>query len=412
MDRREKYEYLMGIIDRWTEEKQTEPKESFKHLLEGALVRENVVTPGVCTSVARLKTYLSLDILQIYSTKSRITWKEISRALAGETKKKYMYNFQMLDQCFSPKENREAAKGLQLLAEDSELPESLEEWEDVPVYLLERLQEVFQKKLGEYWRMCDESPNGSTGGKKITGRSRGTASAAKDNGGRAKQEKYMECVRALALHEIFVRKFLETRNMMLEEAGKHYEMLGSMPDEMTEAVSRFGEADGIRRKELAEQLKFRIREEMENIKWHGKFLILQVVCLEHMISLGAEIQVIMLLEKKRLEEIHDSTKSVRGEVERYLEFMKDRYLTSIDNYNKNKNKYYRSLEKRVKDVFFCYVDSIPWCERQDVSKIIESYLGMVEQGRWNEEQRAELWKAQKIIAAPLLFINKEADPAS
>lgn len=65
MDNLEKYDYFMRIIDKWTEEATDMQGVPFKHLREGALVREVVVSPGFSISVPRLKTYFATDILDL-----------------------------------------------------------------------------------------------------------------------------------------------------------------------------------------------------------------------------------------------------------------------------------------------------------------------------------------------------------
>ncbi|MCI9438864.1 MAG: hypothetical protein HFH85_17250 [Lachnospiraceae bacterium] len=46
MDRLEKFNYLMGVIEDWAEETPDRYGSTFRHLQEGAAVRELVVTPG------------------------------------------------------------------------------------------------------------------------------------------------------------------------------------------------------------------------------------------------------------------------------------------------------------------------------------------------------------------------------
>lgn len=395
MDRLETYDYLMGIIDRWTVEKPEEQRGAFKHLQEGALVRETVVTPGSNTSVPRLKTCFSTEILEIYPSKTRITWSDIRRALAKETDKKYNFDFRLLNQCLLPEENRKAVRKLPLLAECGQLADDIEEWDDLPVFLLERLQELFRKKLGRYWRICHQNAAGSN---------------PKNNG--EKKEAYLECVRTLALHEIFVRELLAVRERMMEEAEQHHKELEAIPDRMEDAVSQFGRTEEHMRKESAEQVRSQTRESIKTIQWYGKFCVFLAVCLEHMISLGAEIQVIMLLEKKRLEEIDERKKNSKYEIERYLEFMKEQYLTGVEKYNKNKWKYYSNLENRVKNLFFHYVKQLSGSGRHLMSDALETYLRIVEQGKWNEKQAAELWNAQILMAVPLFKRKEETDETS
>lgn len=412
MDNLEKYDYFMRIIDKWTEEATDMQGVPFKHLREGALVREVVVSPGFSISVPRLKTYFATDILDIFprNASSRITWREIRRFLAEEEGKKYSFNFEELEKCFSPEENREAAKRTQLIADNEELTENVETWEDIPVYLLEKLQEKFRRKLGEYWHMCDLDFDESKlrKGRDIKWKprkSREPEDGEKEEHSKLdeqKLDKYMECLTTLALHEIFARKLTEKWNVLMGELERHSEMLDKIPEEMTEIVELFDKADDEGKRKLAEQVKVRTQEKIENIKRFEKIWILQLLCLEHNISLGAEIQIVMLLEKKRLEELKDGKGDRKWKVEDFLEFMGSRFLTSVENYNRNKKKYYNRLEADVWDIFIHYLNSIPQWARRDITGAVETYLGIVEKGKLNGEQREKLWYAQSIIACPLM----------
>lgn len=421
MDNLERYDHFMRTIDRWTEEVTDTQGVPFKHLRKGALVREVVVSPGFSISVARLKTYFATDILEIFprNISSRVTWRDIRRFLAEEDGKKYNFDFGELEKCFSPEENREAAGRTQLIADNSGLTEHVEVWEDIPVYLLEKLREKFQRMLGEYWHICDADFDESKlrRGQEVKWKPRKPYKPKDEKDeedmetgehrklDEQKLDKYMECLTTLALHEIFVRKLTENRDTLMGEFERHNKMLEKIPGEMTEVVTLFDQADDEGKKKLAEQVKVRTREEIENIRWFEKFWILQLLCLEHNISLGAEIQIVMLLEKKRLEELRDDKDGNDWKVEDFLEFMERRFLTSVENYNRNKKKYYTQLEADVRDVFVRYLRSIPWPARRDITGAVENYLKIVEKGRLTEEERTRLWYVQSIIACPLMDMD-------
>ncbi len=390
MGRLEIFDYLMGVFDRWTEEEPERYGGSFKNLRKGVGVRELIVTPNCSVSVSMLKTYFAMEVLQIYqrNTRSKVSWKDIQRSLAGEAKKKYSFDFTELDKCFSAKENKMAAGRTQLLAEYSRLEENEEGWKDAPVYLLERLQEMFRKKLGAYLCICDlehDDPD-------------------------ARREKYKECLIMLSLHEIFVREYAQICSRRLKEARQRGMVFNKTFDKLVEAGGLFGGADTDGKKILAKQVRNQTQESMEYIKWIGAFWILQLLWLEHNIALEAEIQLVMLLELKKLDEMGGSREeNIWGRVEKYLEFMKDKYLDDYVNYNKNKVKFYRRLEADVQKIFLNFMSTIPLPEKNAVSHAIRDYLELVEQGAVDDERRKQLWLAQCIMVRPLTVNSRKSD---
>jgi hypothetical protein len=411
MDRLEKFNYLMGVIEDWAEETPDRYGSTFRHLQEGAAVRELVVTPGFCISVQRLKTFLALGVLEIYpsTSASNVSWLNIRRDLAGEAGKKYSFYYDELEKCFSAEANRQAAKNTQLIGDNPGLTDEAEGWEDVPLYLLEKLQEKFRKTLGEYWHLCavDVGQNPAVPCSPKEGKTWKDEYQECEKLLLQKRDKYMECLMALALHELFVKKYSESWSMLAEEAEHQNEVFQNLPEEMEEVIRAFGKEDGEGKKKLVERARIQAQKSESLQKWYKKFMILGLSCLEHNISLGAEIQIVMLLEKKRLEEMDYRGKRLEHKVGQYLTFMEKRLLSSMEVYNKNKKKCYQQLEVYMKDVFVEFINSIPWESQQDITQAVKRYMEIVEQGRGAAARRKELWYAQSMIAAPLIQPSEE-----
>lgn len=390
MNRLEQFDNLMNVFDQWTEETPERYGGSFKNLKRGVSVRELIVTPDHSISVPKLKTYFATEVLKIYrrDTRSKVSWKDIRRSLAGETKKKYSFDFSELDKCFSPEENKKAAKRTRLLREYAGLTENAESWKRVPVCLLERIQEMFRRKLGDYWRLCGQENDDPD----------------------TRKKEYGECIILLSLHEIFVREYAKKCSRLMEEARQRRVILNEAYDGLIEAGNRFREADESRKKNLREQIEVRTQDSLKNAKWMEEFWIFQMSCLEHIIALEAEIQLIMLLEGKKLNEMErNKEKSLWRRTEEHLDFMKDRFLDDYVCFNRNKVKFYRRLEADVREIFLGFMSRVPLPEKRAVSGAIKEYLEITEQGKMDGEQREKLWEAECIIVRPLMESQKESD---
>ena len=392
MDRLEIFHDLMGILDRWTEEAPERYGGSFKNLRRGVGVRELIVTPNCSVSVPMLKTYFATEVLNIYrwNTRSKVSWKDIQRSLAGKTEKKYRFDFTELDKCCSPGENQKAAEKTQLLSECFWSEADGRTFMEIPVYLLMRLQELFRKKLGQYWRICDMESDRPE----------------------IRRETYKECLLMLSLHEIFTREYARKCSRLMEEARQRNIRFHETFDQMTEIGRRFGQAAQNERSVLAGQIRDRTKESMEYIRWIEAFFIHQLLCLENNIALEAEIQLAMLLELKKLDQMRgDSRKSLWLKAEAYLECMKDKYTDDYVDFNRNKVRFYKQLETNVQEIFLKFMNTIPLPEKNEISDSIKDYLTITEQKEpINEEQRKRLWLAQCRMVRPLMANQIKSDP--
>lgn len=380
MNRLEIFDYLMGIFDRWTEAEPERYGGSFKSLKKGICVRDWVITPNYSIRMPMLKTYFATEVLKIYQwdTRSKVSWKDIQRSLAGNAKKKYCFDFKELDKCFSAEENKNTAEKTQLLEGYAGFAERAENWKDVPIYLLHRLQELFREKLGHYWRLCDMEQDDPE----------------------VRRESYKECVIMLSLHEIFVREYSATCSKWMEEARERRRIFNSTFDQLSEKTSQFREMKENEKKALTGQVK---DQTQEYGRWMEEFWTLQLLCLEHSIAVEAEIQLVMLLELKKLDDMKGHKEnSLWHKAEVYLAFMKDKYLDDYADYNRNKVKFYRQLEADVQKIFLRFMSNIPVPEKKAVSGAIRDYLEITARREEGHESREALWQAQCMIVRSLI----------
>lgn len=415
MEPAERFAYLMGIIDRWTDDAPDKNAGAFRYLKEGLWVREIVVTPGCSISVAQMKTYLATAVLEIYpfNTSAKVSYRDIQRFLSGEAVKKYSFDFKGLERCFSLEENRRAARESRLC---KELAEKVEDWENVSLYLLERLQRLFRIRLGQYWQMCDpdagrfpERAGERLKWKQRTGRGEeGGEDAAgewEEDGAllAKKQNKYVECLMALALHEIFVREYGQRYELLFQEAEERRKVIGETREATVSYAQRYAHGNEEEREELLREYGIQAQEVQEYVKWFAAYMALQMLCMEHIIGVEAEIQMIMILETKNLESIKLNA-SLGWRLSKYLEVMEDRWTESFTRYNKNKVRIYRQLETDMENIFLRYMKQNDMSMRKVFSKAVKAYLRIVEKGRLGEEQLQELWESQCILAGPLWMV--------
>lgn len=403
----DKFNRLMDVIDYWTEEEQETERYagSFRHLSRELWIKEVCVTPGCSVSVAKLKTFLACAVLQIYpwNNKSKVSYRDIRRFLAGEDdRKRYSFFFGELEKCFSVKENGEAAKRSQLCKNCYPLMGDMEEEGMVSLYLLEKLQTMMRVKTGEYWRMCDlnfEQP----------GLKRDRQETVEDKAALApKQNKYMECLMIVALHEIFVRE-CEKQLKELQENIRTRQGSVAIAKEKTEALAKkLFDADEESVRTWMEDAQVSVREVEEYTRQVSKGIFLLCEYVEHVIGAEAEILMFMVLETKNLE-IMRRDASLGRQMTDYLEFMKEKSTENFFNYNKNREKYYRQLETEIKKIFICYMAHIGASARLCFAEALRTYMEIVENGRFDEEKRKKLWEAQFILALPVWYAAGEGE---
>lgn len=421
MDLAEKFDYLMDVIDRWTEATNDRKAGSFKNLREGMWMREVAVTPSCSVNIPSLKTYFAIEVLNIYPShsQSKISYLNIRRCLAGDAVKKYSFDFTELEKCFSPEANREALKSSQLSTSLNTTMETGDLGDVSPSpYLLGKIQQVFRRKLGKYWNMCDPNTRSSFCGmgKRQKWRQRVCTPPRKvknDDWGenpkddrddeldeeklmRQRQNGYMECLVALALHEIFTRecdyRYVQLqkrceRNHSLAEEIK--EKLDSFP----ELCSKSSESQEARLLEQGTDIVQKLTEYMEGI---ADYMVLLPLYLEHVVGVEAEMLIVTILESRNLGDVKADIRLQRR-LKKYLKAINGREMESFTRYDKNKSKIYRQLEAYIEDVFFRYMEQASIPAGQNVSDAVNTYLKIVGEKKYGSEQMNMLWNAQCVL---------------
>ncbi len=408
----EKFKYLIDVIEYWTDDDPKADRHAgpFRHLRKELWVRKICVTPGCSISVAQIKTFFASAVLKIYpwDNNSKVSYRDIQRFLSGEdTAKRYAFYWGELDKCFSKEENEKAARKTVLCQNIGPLIETLEETEMVFLYLLEKLQEMARIKIGEYWRMCaldSEEPRAGTGGR-VKWKQKSAQGQDKDEDEVLiqRQNKYMEYLITVALHEIFVRE-CERQVIALEE------MLSSKQDVLKSVKEKIGIlAGGYDMAQESfhtwmEDIEGSVQEVIEYTKQMSRYVVLFSEYAEHVAGVEAEILLVMLLEMKNLDAIkreavleQNMTQSIRD--------IKDRSTECFWRYNKNRGKYYKGLETEVQEIIARYMERYGHTAEQSFSEAISAYLKTVENGRTDAETKRVLWEAQCALIMPVWHAN-------
>lgn len=411
----EKFERLMDVIEYWTEDEPEEDRYAgpFRHLSRELWIREVCVTPGCGVSVAQLKTFLASVVLEIYpwNNRSKVSYRDIQRSLAGGNDcKKYSFFFGELEKCFSAGEDAGAAQRSRLCRNSRPLIGNMEEG-TVPLYLLEKLQTMVRIKTGEYWRMCD--PNieqaGIKEGKQVKWKQRigeKQDDEEDDEVSAQKQNKYMECLMTVALHEIFVRECERQLVVLQKEISARRGSVGSAKEKIDALTKLLLKADEESVRAWLEDTEGSVREVKEYTGWVSKGIFLLGEYMEHLIGVETEVLLIMILETKNLE-VMKRDASLGRQMTEYLECMRDKSTESFLRYNKNRGKYYRQLETEIRKIFIRYMEHVDAAARQSFSEAMHTYLTIIESGKPDEEKRKRLWEAQCVLTMPVWHAAEE-----
>lgn len=423
MNLAEKFDYLMDVIDRWTEATDDRKAGPFKNLREGMWMREVAVTPSCSVNIPSLKTYFAIEVLNIYPSHSRskISYLNIRRYLVGDAAKKYSFDFTELEKCFSPEANREALKSSQLSTSLKTAMETGNHGDVSPSpYLLGRIQQVFRTKLGKYWNMCDSNARQSFCGmgKQQKWRQRACPPPRKvekddwvedpkddreDELGEdekklmlQRQNGYMECLVALALHEIFTRE-CDYRYVQLQKRCERNHSLAEEIKEKLESFlelcSRSSEREEAQLLEQGTDIAQKLKEYRERI---ASYMILLPLYLEHVVGVEAEMLIATILESRNLGDVKADI-GLQRRLKKYLEAMNGREMESFTRYDKNKSKLYRQLEADMEAVFFRYMEQASIPAGQNVSDAVDTYLSIVGENKYGSEQMNMLWNAQCVL---------------
>lgn len=411
LDAAEKFKYLMDVIEYWTDD---DPKDRhagpFRHLSRELWIRKICVTPGCSVSVAQIKTFFAAAVLEIYpwDNRSKVSYRDIQRYLSGEgTVKKYSFFLGELEKCFSKKENEKAAKKTVLCQNICPLIEKQEETEMVFLYLLEKLQAMARIKIGEYWHMCalDSEASGGGAGGRIKWKQKSVQGQDQDEDAALiqRQNKYMEYLMTVALHEIFVRE-CERQVLVLEET------LSSKQDVLKDVKEKIrilaGESDMAQESfgTWAKDIEGSVQEVVEYTKQMSRYVVLFSEYAEYVAGVEAEILLVMVLETKNLNAIKRGV-ILEQKMTQSLKFMEDRSTESFLRYNKNRGKYYRELEKEIQEIIVRYMERYGHTAEQSFSEAISVYLKTVENARPNTETRGLLWETQCALIMPMWHAN-------
>ncbi len=398
MDRAEQFDYLMEVIDRWTREKAEKDAGPLRYLEEGSWVREVCVTPGCSISVSQLKTYLSTAVLEIYpwNTGSKVSYRDIRKFLAQDpTAKKYAFYFQTLDKCFSVRENYLAAKRSMLIRGYTQTDGTVGEF---PLALLEHIQALVRRKLGEYWEIC--SPDfGVSFPERVKWKQRASREPQEDEPQADRQNKYMECIMAIALHEIWLRECGRMLGIAYESVSAWRDSIHQAGDEISLFAERLSRADQEQAWEWMRQMEDSVRKVGEYAEQLTRYAFFLAAYTEYSMGLMAELLLVMVMETKNLDVMKPWTG--RRQIEWLLKCMDGRDLESFTRYNKNRGKYYKQLQKEVETILYGFMENIGHIGRQSYSEAMRTYLAIVAQGGLDEEKLAQLWEAQMVLALPL-----------
>ena len=417
MDAAERFGHLMKVIEYWTEDGSETDRYAgpFRHLSRDLWIREICVTPGCSVSVAQLKTFFASAVLEIYpwNNKSKVSYRDIQKSLSGErAAKKYSFFFGELEKCFSVAENAEAAGKTWLCRGSLSLMGDMEGKEAIPLYLLEKLQAMARIKIGEYWRLCDpdSEQSGIRAGGMVKWKQKTVRKQDEDDDEVSvqKQNKYMECLMTVALHEIFVRECERQLRSLQEEIDAGRGCVGSVKEKVDTLADMLLRADEESARVWEEDTKGSVQELMKYTKRVSQGILLLSEYMEHVIGVETELLLIMILETNNLE-IMKRDVGLGRQMAKYLECIRDRSTESFLRYNKNRGKYYRQLEAEIQKIVFRYMEHIGEAAKQSFSEAMHTYLTIAEDGRFDEEKRRKLWAAQCVLVMPLWHAGWEAD---
>ena len=356
------------------------------------------MTPGCSISVSQLKTYLSTVVLEIYpwNTDSKVSYRDIRKFLARDlAAKKYAFYFQNLDECFSGRENRLAAKRSMLIREYARTDGTEVEF---PLALLERIQALVRRKLGEFWEIC--APDfGVSLPERVKWKQRTLREPQEDEPQTDRQNKYMECIMAIALHEIWLRECGRMLGIAYEPVSARRDGIHQAGVEISLFAERLSQSDREQAWVWMRQMEATVGKVGEYTGQLARYLFYLAAYTEYSIGLMAEGLLVMVMETKNLEIMKPWTG--RRQIEWLSRCTDARNLESFTRYNKNRGKYYRQLQQEVEKVLYGFMERIGHIGRQGYAEAMQSYLALVAQGKLDEERRAQLWEVQMVLALPI-----------
>lgn len=409
VERYDFFQKLMKIIDEAKGEKNKALVGPFGFLKEEYFVHQAIVTcrtmnKGECkedgenrgilkkTSIAQLKTYLALEVLQIYPMKnrSRVTYKDIEEQLAGKTTKKYVFDYMILDECRDVKTNFELF--LENMTKEHKKflvnIRDMQEWH--PYVFMDRLRTVVWDKLGEFFKLCNCQICSEC---------------------EKKEEAYFKFVQAVALYEIFYRKLIS--EVQQENNKKVFKILECIDESLQKAfdcAKAFEE-----NKNIEEYVKALLRykedmqrygEDMQNFvdleNSRRPLSISLFLGYEFGVSLDAMFFLLVLLESiivsRELVSIENLKKESLEFAEKlYNEYGKDLFVSYF--YNTKRLRRYKEVNTCLNEYLQVLYAGIT-CEKEAYIGAISAFMDELCKPRQRQDKEL-LKKAEWILAYPL-----------
>ncbi len=376
----ERVQFLMGVIDKYITDTPVQNSGPLKFLKDDIFIRNITIASNHRVNEIQLKTFLLLEVLQMHENiSSKISCTTIQNQLEGKTDKKYLYNFSLLEECFHVEKNKKALKewynssGLfkEMVAEQH----LFDGKQGIPYLLLSKIQKTVEQKIKQYWQCC-----------------KSTNSEKEEE----KNKLYVDCLLAIALHEIFFQEFLENEITSIQQCKEELDKLSDIVKKMQDNVNgiakqSFTEHDA---KVVLKDIEI-VREKITVFEQKPMFMALYM---KFMISIIAEEQIILLLEGLSIGKSNVKEKLMEACKKYTLEHL-SLHINAKD--NRNKWKYYNQISKYIEMMIFPYMQEQKY---EDIFSFVYEFLEQLEQGNTSSKQ---FWRVQCMLAQPRLELERD-----
>lgn len=411
MGERAFFDWAMDVIDVWKEktpEANTGPLKNFKEII----TKQIVVTHTYSISVSQLKSFLALNIMELYPTRndSNFSYINIQNRLHGGDKK-YSIDFEKLSTYLDVEKNREAfllerqlVKQLNVQDINTEQLRKDTDLQDVwiPYLLFRDIQKMARKKLGQYYKTYMEWKEEHKNSK----------AEVKEQERRANEvfkkleEIHKECVMAIALHEVFLSESLEDSIWETTAQGmQELEQLTVIIQQLKESLEH---NEGNCQVQIEDILKCASQLEQKSKVVKIMPIVLEFFY-EFMISLAAEQQILMMLEHSFLENMSKKVKiekDTKEKVEKVFGKELSEMFSSNQAPGRNRtttyvkaNKYINAMFQQIKEVKIkentANIDKLFQCSKEFLEEVAK---------KEKEQSQKTLWDAQLSIAL-WMFVN-------
>lgn len=371
MNPAEQLQYLYDIIDRYTAEEKAKNEGPFGFLREEMYVREISCAVTERSSVERLKTYLTKEILEVNHGMDYVTYKNILENLTGSAAKRYQVNPLLLEKCFDCEENRKAIRSEEehFWLEKQKVADLLEPEDRIPWLLFQLLAKDAGTHLYQLWRSFDRQG---------------------ENLEFQKQE-YMNILHGIALQEIFYREFLKKpTEQKQEELAEYAGSLSETYRKKAEQVKKAGSEPVKDREEIVQD----VQENLQKVAAMQQKLRMYVVLeAEQNINISVEFQVLLMLGAM-------NTGKPSGKwLNTWMATENENKIPAIFAPNPNRSKAFRALDEEAYDVLVQYWRDCPDAETWELKKAIHIYFEQLELElqKSKKADSAKMKKAKKVI---------------